>query len=283
MKEEALLAGRYRSLVGVYAPSKSLGHRNLAVVLLNAGLIHHVGPHRLHVKLGRALAARGISTLRVDLSGIGDSSARPDNLPVSQLGFQEPREILDALSQRGYDSFALFGICSGAKHALQTAAGDRRVKGLVLVNQALTTEDPAVASQASAQYYIRRSLWNPRAWLNLLTGRVKYKALFATFAGEVRRRLTAGSQKTLVDIFRKELEPALVQGTRLLVVFSDQHAQFIKVLGDGVQDLQRSGQLQIVVCPEADHLFTSMEEQELLVEQVCRWTQSLQRTTAASL
>ena len=43
------------------------------VVFLNAGLIHHVGPARLWVTLGRELASVGIPTLRLDLSGLGES------------------------------------------------------------------------------------------------------------------------------------------------------------------------------------------------------------------
>ena len=281
MKEEALLLGPHQSLVGVYTPAVPGGAPaacKFAVVLLNAGLIHHVGPHRLHVKLARALAVRGISALRVDLSGIGDSSTRQDNLSAAQLGFHEPREILDSLAQRGYEDFVLFGICSGAKHALQAVAGDRRIKGLVLVNHESAREDAALSAQVSAQYYLRRSFWNPRAWLNLFTGRVRNKALFVTLAGELRRRWSAGWQKkmTLIEILHADLEPALAQGCRLLVVFSDRHAQYAKLCGDGIQGLQRDGQVEIAVYPEVDHLFTAIQAEEPLVERVCRWAESLQ-------
>ena len=48
------------------------------VVFLNVGLIGHQGPGRLWVELARACAAAGgVRCLRVDLSGIGDSPARP--------------------------------------------------------------------------------------------------------------------------------------------------------------------------------------------------------------
>lgn len=279
--EEALLLGPYRSLVGIHTHALSgalPGAGKIAVVMLNSGLIHHVGPHRLHVKLARALAARGIGALRVDLSGIGDSSPRPDHLPAAQLGFREPREILDSLVEYGYEQFVLFGICSGARHALQAVAGDLRIRGLVLVNQEAASEDGASTTQAGAQFYLRRSLWNPRAWLNLLTGRVRYKALFTTLANEIRRRLTAGGkQQNLDELLRAELAPALAQDCRLLLVISDRHAQLAELLGDGIRDLQDSGQLRLAVFPQADHLFTALNDQASFIGQVCQWVEVLQR------
>lgn len=282
-KEEALLLGSHRSLVGVYTPAASGDARtgaDMAVILLNSGLIHHVGPHRLHVKLARALGARGISALRVDVSGIGDSSVRPDGLPAQVLAAREPREIMDDLTRRGHRNFVLFGICSGARQALLAAAGDARVRGLVLVNPASNTEDPELAARAATQYYLRRSLWNPRAWLNLLTGRVDYRALFRAFAGMTRRLARNGGhdKSALLDAARREFEPLLAQGAQLLVVFSDRHAQFIGTLDDGIEALQRDGRPQIGVHPQADHLFTSLEHQEVFVDEVCRWVESLRGT-----
>lgn len=283
VKEEALMLGPHRSLVGIYtaaASSSSSRGADVVVVLLNAGLIHHVGPHRLHVRLSRALAARGISALRVDLSGIGDSSVRPDGLPAQELAVREPREIMDELTRRGHQNFVLFGICSGARQALKAAVGDPRVKGLVLVNPAVLVDAPELTSQAATQYYLRRSLWSPRAWVNLFTGRVNYQGLFRSLAGMIRRLGRSGNhahdKPALIDMIRRELEPLVAQGTRLLIVLSDRDAQFIKLLDGGVRALQNDGQPQIQLYPKADHLFTSLKEKAELVEQVCRWIESLQ-------
>jgi hypothetical protein len=43
----------------------------------NAGMLHRVGPYRLHVRLARDLARMGFSSLRVDLADTGDSPLRP--------------------------------------------------------------------------------------------------------------------------------------------------------------------------------------------------------------
>jgi pimeloyl-ACP methyl ester carboxylesterase len=282
MREEAVLLGPHRSLVGIYtpaAPALAPEGARLAMVLLNAGLVHHVGPNRLYVKLARTLASRGIAALRVDFSGIGDSLPRPDHLPAEDLAVREPEEILDELSRRGHDGFVLCGVCSGAMHAL-LAARDPRVKGLVLINQAASTADPQAGAHVSAQFYLRRSLWNPRAWRNLFTGRVKYRALFGTLVIEARRLLPSGRRAprpSLLDLLLKELEPALVRAMPLLVVFSDRHAEFMRLLGYDIRHLQRHEGMRVEVHPEADHLFASVSAQAVLVRQVCEWTEELAR------
>lgn len=278
MEEEALLLGPHKSLVGVYTPSGSGGKTDFAVVLLNAGLIHHAGPHRLHVTLARALAARGIASLRVDLSGIGDSSVRPDGLPAQELAVREPREIMDDLAARGHRRFVLFGICSGARQALQAATGDPRVEGLVLINPGSSADATESASRAAAQFYLRRSLWSPRAWMNFFSGRVNYRRLFRSLAGAFKRSGRGENQDrdhdkmAIIDAARRQLEPLLTRGTRVLLILSDRDAQYLSLMKGGVERLQIDGQPQVEMYPEADHLFASLAETRALVELVCRWT-----------
>lgn len=280
VKEQALLLGRHGSLVGIYTCAPSAGTANgsnMAVVLFNAGLIHHVGPHRLYVKLARVLAAQGISTLRFDLSGIGDSSPRPDFLTARELAVAEPREIFDELVRRGHDSFVLCGICSGARTAKQASIGDPRVKGLILINPASDAEDPGLFAQTAARFYLSRSIWRPRAWFNLFTGRVNYTMLFKGLAGMFRRMFTRGdrSLRDQSETARRNLETLVQQGPRVLALLSDRYAQAFNILDDKLDDLQRSGRLQIEVFPDADHLFTSLKDQNDLVQPIGRWAKLL--------
>lgn len=278
MKEEALLLGIRQSLVAVYTPPACAvpgrGHKT-AFVLFNAGLIHHVGPHRFHVKLARSLAAQGISTMRVDLSGIGDSAACPGYVTAEELVVTESREILDELTRRGHDGFVLCGICSGAKNAKLAAIGDRRVKGLVLINTAATLDDPEMFTQMAARFYLRRSIWNPRAWLNLFTGRVKYKLLFQTLLGMSRRVFARGGPRLAVSAnnARSDVKNLVEQGVRVLAVLSDRHAQAFMRHDDKLADLQRDGRLQIRLYPRADHMFTSLEDEKALLGDICRWAE----------
>jgi pimeloyl-ACP methyl ester carboxylesterase len=147
------------------------------VILLNAGVIHRVGPHRLHVLLARGLAALGISSFRMDLSGIGDSRAVPGATSFRQSSVADARVAMDHLAaETGATRFILFGLCSGADNALATARVDDRVVGLVIV-------DPPVYS-------------SPRSRLRELRDQVRrlggVRAVAGWGAGVVGRRVRAG-------------------------------------------------------------------------------------------
>src|SRR5262245_5043479 len=116
MKQEAVLFGTASALIGVITdpPASERERRTVAVILLNAGLVHRVGPHRLYVELSHRLGALGFATFRFDFSGIGDSDARRDSLPFDKNILSEVKEAMDVLGhQRGVDRFVLMGLCSG--------------------------------------------------------------------------------------------------------------------------------------------------------------------------
>ena len=87
--ETPLLFGPAQSQVAVLNAPPS-GTNDLAVIFVNAGLIHHIGPNRLHVLLARALGRQGVASLRIDLSGVGDSAPRADHLSIYELVRREP-------------------------------------------------------------------------------------------------------------------------------------------------------------------------------------------------
>jgi pimeloyl-ACP methyl ester carboxylesterase len=116
------------------------------VVFLNAGLIPHVGPARLWVDLARRFAASGVRSVRFDLSGLGDSPARP----AQRLHFSYPPEAIDdigavlaSLSPEQPSDAILLGLCAGAYHAIEggIALG---VRGVCAINPILHFDPPSV-------------------------------------------------------------------------------------------------------------------------------------------
>src|SRR5580692_1472631 len=96
--EQALLLGPRRSLVAVIARPRLPGNADLpAIVILNTGIVHRVGHHRMYVKLSRMLATGGRTVVRFDQSGLGDSSPRGDQLPPLAAGLADIKEVLDSL------------------------------------------------------------------------------------------------------------------------------------------------------------------------------------------
>ncbi|HEY0931431.1 MAG TPA: hypothetical protein VGE27_16030 [Gemmatimonas sp.] len=105
-----------------------------ALVILNSGLLHHVGSCGFSVKLARAAAQIGVPALRYDTSGVGDSPARPSGASHDRRSVSELLEVLDAMQrQLGVDRFALMGLCSGAFTAFDASVIDDRVIAMTQV------------------------------------------------------------------------------------------------------------------------------------------------------
>jgi len=134
MHEQAFRFGRAGHLVGIAGLPASAGSP-VGVIVLNAGLVHRVGPFRLHVELTRRLNAAGYPTLRFDLSTLGDSGASGQPLSRTEQVRADVADAMDLLArQAGCTRFVLAGLCSGAQNAHAVACTEPRVAGAVFLD-----------------------------------------------------------------------------------------------------------------------------------------------------
>lgn len=131
IQEIPIAFGPDQSLIGVLSTPASGASTPIACLMLNTGTTHRVGPHRIHVKLARQLAERGVSSLRMDLAGFGDSGAA---LGAEHARVQAVRDLRAAMdrteSMLGIRRFVVIGLRSGAVDGLALAVADSRVVGL---------------------------------------------------------------------------------------------------------------------------------------------------------
>lgn len=267
MRESTLQFGTARSLVGLRTapPYGENAPGSPAIVFLNSGLIHHIGPNRLWVRLARSLAGRGFLTLRFDLSGIGDSMPVADRRPRQERWVQEVRAAMDALvADSGVDRFVLVGNCSGAALAYHTALADPRVTGAILVNP---------PGRRILRYLLRLGLSNRRSWLRLFHGRTRLpnlrmllgRSLVAASAASPRRRSVE------IDGLRRLVE----RDVDLLLVSCEWDPGY-----DYYHSKQRArlasapfrDRLVLETIPGANHEFTLLANQDRLVHAVEQWT-----------
>jgi pimeloyl-ACP methyl ester carboxylesterase len=134
MRESVHTFGRAVRLVGISTEAVA-PRRRAAAVLVNSGSVHRIGANRISVVLARRLAGEGFDSLRFDMSGLGDSSAREDGLSWERSSPLEIREAVDLVCERDPDRpVLLYGNCGGAAKSLWAAAGDERVDGVILTN-----------------------------------------------------------------------------------------------------------------------------------------------------
>ena len=130
--ETTELFGEAENLFGMFTVPTGAQVGDVGCVVLNTGVNHRVGPHRINVKTARRLAGAGIPTLRFDLAGIGDSSAARSRRDFRSQAVEDMKSALDHLESRhGLRRFLVFGICSGAENAMAIAMADPRVVGVL--------------------------------------------------------------------------------------------------------------------------------------------------------
>ena len=282
MRENALLFGEDKSLVGVLTdPATDATPRKQGVVILNAGVLHRVGPNRMHVLLARSLAAVGFPVLRFDFSGIGDSARRSGNEPFSRTVTREATEALDLLTRsHGVSEFLVLGICSGADHGLQVARQDSRVVGAALI------DGYNLPSLLLLLHFYRGKLLNPRSWVRFLVGRSLTWGLLRTLTvdGGAARASLAEAEAVLpsrAEFVSQTL--SLAERAKLLLVYTGQspaHYNYRTLLQRKLARSPFSHHVRVKLMNDSDHVFTLGRNQSRLVDLVRTWAEDVEARRA---
>lgn len=137
MRERAVAFGPNRRLIGIWTEPDAavLVQGAPTLIMINSGIVHHAGIHRLHVRLGRAVAESGFRALRFDLAGIGDSGVGDWEGTLEELVAENLRTAIDfAETKSGVKGVVLAGLCSGARDGLDHARRDPSVVGVVMID-----------------------------------------------------------------------------------------------------------------------------------------------------
>ena len=270
------------ALAGVVTEPVSEEPRRAGILFLNAGVLHHVGPNRLHVRLARRAARAGWLACRFDLSGRGDSPASEEAGSAEERATREIRSVMDWLqASYGVEAFTLFGICSGADHALHAALEDDRVQGAVLVNGALVPEEHLGTAlddgrtETQWRYYSSRLGW--KSLVRFLTFKTDYVRLVRTVGGKLCRTLRRGR-----DVVgppeagpSRPLERLAQRGVALFLIYTE-GSPFLHVFRTTLQEsflriCMNTERNRLQILEGVDHVFTPVESQIRLTTLLCEW------------
>jgi pimeloyl-ACP methyl ester carboxylesterase len=282
MTEKATLFGDDGTLTGIVTlPADTVAPRSTAFVFLNAGVVHRVGPNRMYVTAARRLAALGFRSVRVDLSGLGDSPSRRDNLPFDQASVLEVGQVLTAM-QRDYAvaGFITGGLCSGAAVAFRAAVTDERVRGAVLLNPQGFVDSPELAEHVEtrtlARSYWRQRLLSGRSWKQALTGRTDYRRLVAVLGSRARSLLVRDRAVTTVaGRVAEDFARLHERDVRLLIACSEADSgvdYLTTILG---RRFRRRKDIQTLTLPRGDHSLTMPASQQQFFDGLTRWARAL--------
>jgi len=270
-RERALRLGPAQNLVGILSRPEASGSERPAVVVLNAGVLHRVGPHRLHVRLTRRLAALGFAGLRLDLAGIGDSLAVAGTRSFRESAVADTQVAMDELTaQTGAARFVLVGLCSGADNALATAASDPRVAGLVILDPPSYRTTRARLRKAAHQV-AQRGLRGALAW-GLAVGRRELGERIAARRHRAAAPPSEGRETPPLAGYRQQLEALLARDVKILAIYSGglgERYNHVDQLFEYAPALR--GRLTHAYFPDANHLFTERAQQTELLDTIAVW------------
>ena len=146
------------------------GSAPVGVLIIVGGPQYRVGSHRQFVKLSRALSQHNIASMRLDSSGMGDSSG------AKAAFYQQTADInaaIDAFFQANSNirQLVLWGLCDAASAILiKLNQQDARIAGVVLLNP-WVRQQHSHAEVMLKHYYLKR-LFSRQFWQKLLGGGV---------------------------------------------------------------------------------------------------------------
>ncbi|QOD92024.1 alpha/beta hydrolase [Lysobacter sp. CW239] len=243
-------------LVGVLHHPRAAVAQRTAVILMNAGLVHRIGPFRSYVLLARVLAAAGFPVLRFDQGGLGDSAA-------SKLGSVERRqgEITAAMSllvaTGEADRFVLGGICSGADDAFLLAGLETRVVGLILLDG---------LAYRTLGFWWRHLLAKLRMrdrWKRLL--RLRWRLAMDEYREHPSRAEAA-----------KQLARLVARDVRLLLLYTGGSERYFNYRGQLSACLGRAAcarQVTLELWKDCDHTFYLQRDRQRLQQTLVSWMQ----------
>lgn len=274
--EETRCFGPDQRLIGTLTLPRSPAMRPMpGLILLNAGILPRIGPHRLNVELARAAALHGVPAIRFDFPGLGDSGFSSSKLPHDEQALESIQHAMQQLSgtTSAPDQFLIAGLCSGADVGLMMAKRDIRVVGLFMIEPYYypnAFSKPLRIIRRLKQYGFGRAL---KRLLELRrqtgTNATAKSADPRPMNPEEEARSTPNAQ-----VFAQDLSMLLERGAHLELIYANslmgsfdlrQHHRKI------FKTLRHHRHFHVELVPDTDHSFTPIAARKLLVSRLTDW------------
>lgn len=267
-------------LVGLLDVADSADTKGILIVV--GGPQYRVGSHRQFVRLARETAAAGFATMRFDHRGIGDSDG--DAIPFDDLD-ADIRAAIDTLCAElpRIQEIVIWGLCDAASAALIYAYKDPRVRGLVLLNPWVRSEQ-SLARAYVGQYYVAKA-FSADFWRRVLTGKVDLGKVLGSFLANAvsawgpSRRVEGDGSAESTPFQERMLEGLRRFGGRILFVLSGNDLT-AREFEDLVQSDRRWSKalkrdsVAIERIPDANHTFSRRQWRNKVTDWTLKWLRS---------
>lgn len=279
MSEQFVSFTSNNNMLSAIIHSPDSNRQTTGILILVGGPQYRVGSHRQFVKLSRAFAAEGISSMRLDTSGMGDSSGTA--VPFYQRATDIEQAINQFFKACPYlNQLMLWGLCDAASAILiKLNKPDPRISGVILLNP-WVRQAQSHAQTLLKHYYLKR-LISRQFWQKLFKGSLKLTDSLTSLSQTLSASRSKNHANNQIDTSMSRLTEhtyvsAMLQGWQnfngMALVITSGHdltaQEFLELCASASQWKQCLGQAQRLHLPEANHTFSS-EKWRQQVEQCC--------------
>ncbi len=267
------------------------GDRTGPIVLMpNTGFGRHVGDGRVFVTLARRLAVMGVSSLRMDLGGFGDSMAlaegEPD--PYAARNADDVVAAIAALEAAGHAEPVLVGICSGAYSAFHATLREPRVRAAILVNlqkfvwEANGSLRVGNRRQRRPLGFYLRAVTRRSGWMRLVKGEVAIGVILVALCrrpvnGLYRRACNLVERVTGIETRSGQImrwfRTLKSREVRVTLLYSDGDpglSELAHYFGRGRERFRGLPNVELGLLSAADHALLEHDARLQFIEEVCR-------------
>lgn len=275
MNEKIIKFGPEKNMLGIVSEPESNGTDDKpgkpAILLLNSGLIHKVGPYRMSVELARKLAQQGYLVLRFDLPNIGDSRSYKTTQGYRERTITEISSAMDAVTKRyKIASFISIGLCTGAMNSHVITLSDDRVKGAVMLDAyAYPTLQFLIKRYANKLYKV----FYPKVILEKITALFESSEYESDVGqGEGIEYWLQPTKKEIAD----DLLSIMSRDVNLLYIYSGGANEIYNYEGqfsDTFKSIDFKNNLNVRLLYKMDHTYTLKNDRDYMLNVITSWVE----------
>jgi len=273
MIEEIVQFGPKKGLMGILTEAENSSAHLPTFIFVNSGLLHRIGPFRVYVSLSRKLAKFGYHSMRIDLSGKGDSLTRKNSATLSENVKQDIKDAMDYLQNtKGIEQFVICGICTGADNSYDIGFNDDRVVGIIPI------DGYAYPTLGFKFRHYAPKLINVDSWVNLI-GRI-YKLVTFQKKNASQAQMNANYRMLFppIDQFNKDMTRALNKDKNFLILYTGGWMAFYnyeRQFSNSLPKIAAHKNCQLAFNKFSDHTFILRKDKEWLINTIVSWSNNL--------
>ena len=266
ISEAISIYGEQKNLQGIASIPDEYRCRDVAVILLNAGMVRKVGPFNMNVDIARKLAYDGYFAFRFDMAGLGDST----KIKTGKTHLQDAIDNMTATmshieAQYKIHKFIFMGLCTGADHSHIISVQDERVVGNIWLDG--------------------YGFPTPKFWVNrimpvLLDPVRLIKGIIRRLKPSPPAKISASSVDTYVwklperDDYIRDMEQTFQRDVKSLYLFSggvNVYYNYKDQFKDGFERHDFWKNIEVEHYPEFSHTYLLIDDRQVMIKRVGDW------------